>query len=231
MHKEFTVVPAILPTFYSELKESLNKIHSVAPLVQIDFCDGKYVPTKTWGYNSHDKPVFTNLISEQFELPYFDEIDFEFDLMIASPENQLEKFIAIGPKNIILHYASLQNPVEFFKNIDPIIRENISFGCAFANNTPVEKITEIMPFVDFVQIMGIDHIGKQGEPFSEKTLDLIRAVRKQNPNIQIGVDGGVNKNNLHDIINAGANSVAIGSALFNTFDPIETYKQFKSVEK
>lgn len=225
MHKKFTVTPAILPTFFSEVKEKLDKIHSVARLVQIDFCDGTYVPSKTWGYNNHDRNVFAKMVSQEFELPYPDEIDYEFDLMIAKPEQDIEKFIAMGPKNIILHYNSLQNPIEFFKNLDPIISEHISFGCAFANDTEIEKILEVIPLVKFIQIMGIDHIGKQGEVFNERTLELIKKIRATNTEVQISVDGGVNENNLNDIINAGANRVAVGSALFNTFDPIDTYKK------
>lgn len=227
MQKKITVIPAILPNFFSEIKEGLEKIHFVANLVQIDFCDGHFVKTKTWGYNNHDRDIFTKMTNEEFELPYFDDVDFEFDLMIKNPENQLEKFIALGPKNIILHYNSLDNPVVFFENLDPIIREHINFGCAFGNDADVEKIIEIIPHVEFIQIMGIDHIGRQGEVFNEQTLELIKKIRAINTEIQISVDGGVNEDNISDIEQAGANSVAVGSSIFKNFDPISAYKKLK----
>lgn len=223
------ITPAILPNFFSEVKENIEKIHRVARLVQIDFCDGTYVKNKTWGYNNHDREIFQNLINEQYELPYFDEIDYEFDLMISKPDADLEKFIAMGPKNIILHYKSLQNPVDFFDNLSPIIREHIKFGCAFENNISVDEILEIIPKVDFIQIMGIDHIGIQGEPFSERSIELIKKVREQNSDIEISVDGGVNENTILNIKNAGANRVAVGSAIFKDFDPINSYANLKSL--
>lgn len=229
MQKKFTVIPAILPNFFSEIKESLEKIHPVADLVQIDFCDGHFVKSKTWGYNNHDRDIFTKMTNEEFELPYFDKIDFEFDLMIKNPENQIEKFIALGPKNIILHYNSLENPVFFFEQINPIVREHISFGCAFNNDAKIENILEIIPFVDFIQIMGIDNIGRQGEIFNNKTLELIKNIRAIDPEIKISVDGGVNESNLIEIQKAGANSAALGSAIFKNYDPVGAYRNLKSL--
>lgn len=229
MKKDFKIIPAILPNFFSEIKENIETIHSVANMVQIDFCDGHFVKSKTWGYNNHDREIFAKMTNEEFELPHFNEIDFEFDLMIREPETQLEKFIAMGPKNIILHYSSLKNPVVFFQNLDPIISEHINFGCAFANDAEIEKILEIIPYVKFIQIMGIDHIGRQGEVFNERTLDLIKKIRAINTEIEISVDGGVNENNISEIKQSGANRVAVGSAIFKNYDPVGAYRNLKSL--
>jgi pentose-5-phosphate-3-epimerase len=86
------IIPAILPKSYRELENSVDSVHSIAPTIQIDFCDGKYVESKTWWYNGKDIEKKDEILAEESGLPFWDSTNYEFDLMVADPLSQKKYF-------------------------------------------------------------------------------------------------------------------------------------------
>ena len=225
------VIPALLVEDYNELKEQLSRIVNVASIVQIDVCDGKFVGTTTWPMRGSD-PYVEAILDEREGLPYWNSLDFEFDLMIINAHEQFEFFVRLGAKRIVFHLEAETDQTkftEFLEGIDMYTRENISIGVAINNTTSIDKLKPVISNVDFIQCMGIEHIGKQGEPFDERVLSQIKELRKIYPELIISVDGSVNEKTAPLLVKAGANRLVVGSALMTSIDVRETIKELESL--
>ncbi|MEI6057815.1 MAG: hypothetical protein WCQ60_02475, partial [bacterium] len=181
------IIPAILPKDFAELEEKIELIKGVAPLVQIDICDGKFVPQAGWPYKKQDNN-FDAILKEEKGMPYWEDVDFEIDLMISDPEQEVEHWLTTGAKRIIVHFEST-------KNMDRIIGELqglVEIGIAIGLDTPVDDIAPFIHDIDVVQCMGIKRIGFQGEAFDERVLEKVRELKSRFPERLVSVDGGVN---------------------------------------
>jgi ribulose-phosphate 3-epimerase len=92
-------------------------------------------------------------------------------------------------------------------------------GVALSCSASASALDAYSGLYDFVQVMGIEHIGKQGEPFDERALMLVQEIRELYPDTHVQVDGGVRAENAAAIVAAGATSLVVGSAVFNAADP------------
>lgn len=218
------IIPAILPSSFRAIEEGMEKVHDAVTNVQIDFVDGFFAPNKTWFFNGKDTDVIESLSREEEGLPYWDKIDYEFDLMIEKPFEKIDTLLPLGPSKIILHLESLeeQNAIAYFQNLPEIVRSTVSFGIAIGIHTDPENIKPYLEYINTVQCMGIEHIGLQGESLDERVLDKIKKVRTLFPNINISVDGGVNLDNAEMLVEAGADSLVVGSAIFQNGNPVGT---------
>src|SRR5258708_21561581 len=133
---------------------------------------------------------------------------------------------------MIFHLEAMANTDEFrdfLEGIDFYIREAIEIGVAINTSTNIEEIFPLVEFVDFVQVMGIEHIGFQGEEFDDRCLDNIKMLKEKFPDITISVDGGVNLENGARLMKAGADRLVAGSAIFNTDDIIGRVEELKNL--
>jgi ribulose-phosphate 3-epimerase len=210
------IIPAIIPQNFEDLKKKLSLVRGLVPLVQIDILDGVFVPEKSWPFVSEE---------ETQTIPLKDEFDFEFDLMIKDPKNSLDRWINLGAKRIIIHIESTDNLDEI---IDELKLKNIKIGIAIDIDTSNEQLKPYLNKIDFVQFMGIAKIGFQGEPFDERVINKIVDLRSVNSDVKISVDGGVNLNNASKLIQAGADRLAAGSAIFKSENIAETIKTFQN---
>ncbi len=223
------VLPAILPESYEDLNCKMSTVKDIVKLVQVDVCDGKFVPSKSWPYVFDEENHFEKITEEAEGFPLWQDMDFEADLMIKNPETEAEKWIKAGAKAIVLHIESSPKILELIKDLrktygysgDSLV--DIEMGIALNINTPnedldkfLEKNTEGRMLADFVQFMGIKKIGYQGQEFDEEVLKKIKALRKKYPSIMISIDGGVNFDNYKDLVKAGANKLISGSAIFES---------------
>ncbi len=236
------IIPAILSKNYADLKNKISLVRGIAPIAQIDICDGAFVKSITWpffGKNDDDTFLdndldqhFRRILNEQEGLPFWEDIDFELDLMVLNAVENFDIYAKLGPRRIIFHLEAIGDTEEFkhfLEGIDTYTRDIIEIGVAINPDTPVEQIFPIVNSVDFIQCMGIEHIGKQGEEFSDKCLEQIKKLIEKFSDLIISVDGGVNLQNAPKIIEAGATRLAVGSALFNTNDIIGTVEKFKQI--
>lgn len=224
------IIPAILVEDFGELRENLARVAGVTNIVQIDVCDGKFVPHTSWPVGS-DSNVEA-ILNEEEGLPYWDSIDFEFDLMCINAHEQFDFFIRLGAKRVVFHIEAESDKnkfKEFLEAIDMYTRESVQIGVAINTTTPIDSLDGIISNVDFVQCMGIEHIGKQGEPFDERVLSQIKALRLKYPELIISVDGSVNEHTAPLLVEAGANRLVVGSALMESYDIRETMNNLKKL--
>lgn len=236
------IIPAILPKNYEDLKNKISLVRGVVPIAQIDICDGVFVKGMTWPFeapsssegvsNGELDQHFLNILHEQEGLPFWEDIDFELDLMVHDAVQNFDIYTKLGPKRIIFHLEAVGD-VEEFKNflegIDVYIRDSMQIGVAINIGTPLTQIFSIANNLDFVQCMGIAHIGLQGEEFDEKCLEHIKILKEKYPDLIISVDGGVNLETGAKLVDAGVDRLVAGSAIFNTDDIIGRVEDFRNL--
>jgi ribulose-phosphate 3-epimerase len=226
------IIPAVLVENFNELREKLAPYVNVLTMVQIDVCDGNFVDSVSWPMHSEDESSITNIINEEEGMPYWDKMDFEFDLMVKNAHKHFDFFSKLGAKRIIFHIEAEDDQEvlkEFLEALDMYTREDIQIGIALNTTTSINKIKPFISSVDFIQCMGIEKIGFQAQEFDERVLDQIKMIRSLYPEIIISVDGSVNKNTAPPLIKAGANRLVIGSALGESHDVKESIKYFESL--
>ena len=229
------VIASVLPfKTYEELKNKIGVLRGIVSNIQIDFCDGIFVPSKTWpffsdGFDDYD---FQKIMREEQGLPFWDEFDFELDLMVAEAVENFDTYLKLGPKRIIFHLEamkSLEDFRNFLEGIDLYIRDNIQIGIAFKPSQPFENVLPLISCVDFVQCMGNDKIGYGGVSLDEKVYDKIKLLREKYPDLPIEVDIGVNEETAPKLVKAGATKLITGSVLFNSYDKIGLVERFRNL--
>jgi len=219
----------------------MSTVKDIVKLVQIDICDGKLVPSKSWPYVFDEENHFEKITEEDEGFPFWQDMDFEADLMIKNPETEAEKWIKAGAKAIVFHIESSPKILELIKDLrktygysgDSLV--DIEIGIALNINTQnenldkfLEKNTDGRMLVDFVQFMGIKKIGYQGQEFDEEVITKIKALRKKYPSVVISIDGGVNFENNKVLIKAGANKLISGSAIFESENIKKAVEEMKN---
>lgn len=150
----------------------------------------------------------------------------EVDLMVKNPVSHGRDWLLSGASRLIFHLESVSD----FKTAVLLRKEfDFSLGISISNQTPLESLYEHIDDVDFVQLMGIEHIGSQGEPFYEDVLQKIVALRHLFPKITISVDGGINESNLEALKKAGANRFVIGSNILKAKNPENQYEKLLKI--
>jgi len=225
------VTPAILVESFSELNEKLAKFVNITKMVQIDMCDGKFVPSTSWPMGRGDQESVQAILDDEEGFPFWEHLDFEFDLMVLNAHKQFDFFARLGAKRIVFHLEAEDEKdfKEFLESMDPYFKDNIDIGIAINTTTDISKLDQFINHIDFVQCMGIENIGFQGEPFDERVLTQIKSLRNKYPELDISIDGSVNENTAPLLIEAGVNNLIIGSALLNSYDIRETIKEFESL--
>jgi len=205
------IIPAVIPKTLDDILKVQDKVRNEVgnkvDCFQIDIVDGIYASPKSW--------PFTSLIGDVKDIRPMMDVSFEVDMMVDNPIKEINFWVAMGAKRIIIHYGSFNGKPD--NEIVTCIKEIKEQGCevfvAFTINDDLLPISISSLDVDGVQCMGISRIGVQGEPFTSKALDLIKMIREKNPDLPISVDGGISLENVCSVLKAGASSVVSGSAL------------------
>lgn len=211
------IAPSILSADFSKLGQEVVKLHNAgADFIHIDVMDGEFVPNITFGM-----PVIKAIRNKTDKV-------FDVHLMINNPQRYIDEFIAAGADIITLHYEAerhLDRAIQYIKS------KGVKAAVALNPATPTMVLKDIIANLDMVLIMSVNP-GFGGQKFIPYSLDKIKEVKEMsikanNPNILIQVDGGVDKNNVKDVIEAGANVIVAGSAVFGDGNIEENIKALR----
>lgn len=220
------IIPAVLPKSFEDLTAHVEKVRSVARLIQIDVVDGIYARNKTWPYK--DRSTFDKIIVEEHGLPFWQDHDYEFDLMIEDPHLVAKEYVSAGASRIIVH-ANAHGAVEGIHALAELREDTgaytITTGLALLPTMHPDVLDSFETLYDFVQVMGIDKEGFQGQSFNEQTITLIERLRHRYPELPIQVDGAVTIHNARALVVAGANRLVVGSAIFEAAEPLVAYEE------
>lgn len=228
------IIPSILEKNYESMKNKISLVRGITPVVQIDLCDGIYVSSKTWPFNTGglEDSNFLKIMEEQEGMPFWEDIEFELDMMVYDAVSNFDIYTKLGPKRIIFHIGAvgdLNEFKDFLEGMDVYVRDAIEIGLAVKPSTPNEQIFPLINYVDFIQCMGNDKIGQQGVELDEKVYEKIRSIREKYLDLSIAVDIGVNEETAPLLIEAGATKLITGSMIFRSDDIRETISYLENL--
>ena len=197
------IAPSILSADFSRLGEDIEKLHNGgADFIHIDVMDGRFVPNISFGM-----PIIKAIRNRTNKI-------FDVHLMIEEPSKYIDDFIAAGADIITIHYESekhIDRAIQYIKS------KGVKAAVAINPGTPTFVLKDIIAQLDMVLIMSVNP-GFGGQKFISYSIEKIKEVKKMsegiNDDLLIQVDGGIDPSNVQEVINAGANVIVAGSAVF-----------------
>ncbi len=211
------ISPSILSSDYGNLSSELKRMEACgADMLHIDVMDGHFVPNITLG-----API-VKCIRKSSALP------FDVHLMISDPYKYIPDFVNAG-SDIITFHAEADSDIE--KTIDLILASGKKAGLSVKPKTPVEAVYPYLDKLSMVLVMTVEP-GFGGQSFMEDMMPKVSAVRseidRRGLDVDIQVDGGINKDTISIAAKAGANVFVSGNAIFSSDDAKKTIADFKA---
>jgi len=220
-------VPSILEYSVADVRKRAEQVKGLVERVQLDIVDGVFAKPPTWPFVGDDGS-FEHMKSGEEKLPSSEEIAYEIDMMVTSPERFVEGWIIAGARCLVIHRMSTD-----FSTLTQIHTLCVGYGVEFAiairPSEPHDFLHEWVEKIAFLQIMGSDTIGVQGTAFDTKTLKKISTLHREHPNLMLGVDIGVNRETAPKIVEAGAAHLSIGSGIFKADDKKSAIQWFQAL--
>ena len=217
-----TIVPSYPAPDFIALQELAEDLIGVTEEIQVDIVDGQFVEAISWPFVDSDDPVEELL--RLAELP--EEIELEMDCMVLDPLQYLEMFEQIGVARVVVHYGSTS---EYDSCLQHARDTGYQIGLAVL---PSVRLGDVAPFIedfDYVQVMGIEVVGAQGQPFASEALNVIASIKTRWPEKEVSVDGAVNAETIPALVGAGATRLAPGSAIVKANDRAAAFQTLNAL--
>ena len=217
MASEFKLAPSILSADFTNLKLALSQCdEGGAHWIHVDVMDNQFVPNLTIG-----PPVVKSLRPNTKKF-------LDVHMMVIEPEKLVEPFARAGADSITFHIEATDDPQSV---IDLIKATGTKVGISIKPATPLAEIEPYYDQIDLVLVMSVDP-GFGGQGYLDGSTERVEKVKQiliekslQN-RVLIEVDGGIKLHNAEEVINAGADVLVAGSAIFGANDPVQTMKDF-----
>ena len=201
--------PSILTADFLRLGEQVAEAEAAGvDFIHLDVMDGRFVPNISFGL------PLVEAVRGATRLPL------DVHLMIAEPERYAERFVAAGADLVSVH---VEASVHLHRTLQAVSEAGATAGVTMNPSTPLGAIEEVIPFVGQVLVMSVNP-GFGGQSFIPSMLDKIRRLRAildaRNPRCLLEVDGGIKATNIRRVVEAGADTFVVGSALFSGEAPV-----------
>ena len=212
------ISPSLLSANFCNLENDIKMLNdSQADWLHVDVMDGVFVPNISFG-----QPVIKH-IKKIAQKPL------DVHLMIVEPDNFFEDYKNCGADIITVHYEACTH---LHRSLSKIRQLGMKAGVVLNPHTPICVLEDIIDMCDLVLLMSVNP-GFGGQSFIENTYNKIKTLKqlieRKNPNCLIEIDGGVNTSNYKKLIEAGADVLVAGNAVFASENPIETIKELKTI--
>lgn len=215
----YILAPSILAADFNNLGEEMKKTErNGAQYIHFDVMDGMFVPSISFGM-----PVLKSIHDTTEQV-------MDAHLMVQEPIRYIEAFKDAGADIVTIHLEACENVEETIAKI----REcGMKVGLSICPETSEKEVEHLLSKIDMLLVMSV-HPGFGGQKFIPESLDKIRAIRKmieeQELNVDIQVDGGIYLTNVREVLDAGANIIVAGSAVFKG-EPAQNTKEFMEILK
>lgn len=197
----------MLAADFLHLEKDVRLVNEYADIFHLDIMDGTFVPNISYGF-----PVVEAISSIAVK-------PLDVHLMIVNPEKYVERFAKVGASMISFHLNATEDPAAVLRDIRSL---GVKAGLVINPDIPVESLYPYLKDADFILLMSV-FAGFGGQKFIEDTYVRIRTLReeiaRQGLDLPIEVDGGVGPSNAKALIEAGAEILVAGSAVFKAEDP------------
>ncbi len=213
---EILIAPSLLAADFLDLRSAVELINtSAADYLHVDVMDGRFVPNISFGF-----PIMA-AIRPLCHKPL------DVHLMIVEPEHYLERFAQAGANVISVHWEACPN---LHRTLGQIRELGCRAGVAINPHTPVSLLRDVAELLDVVLVMSVNP-GFGGQTFIPRTIERVRQLRhlrmETGSRFLIEIDGGVTLANAPALIEAGADALVAGSAVFGATNPAEVIRQLK----
>ncbi len=214
---KYVLAPSILSADFKVLGEQMRLTEeNGAEYLHFDVMDGMFVPSISFGL-----PVLASIREATRQIK-------DVHLMIQDPVRYVEAFKEAGADFLTIHLEACQDPAAVIHKIHEC---KMKAGLSICPETDVREAEGFLDQIDMFLMMSV-HPGFGGQKFMPESLDRIRAVRKmaeeRGLDLDIEVDGGIYLTNVEEVLDAGANVIVAGSAVFNG-DPSQNTKKFMEI--
>jgi ribulose-phosphate 3-epimerase len=203
MNEKKLIAPSLLAADFSNLAQQIRYVElGGADWIHCDIMDGKFVPNLTFG------PLVVEAVRKITKLPI------DTHLMIKNPDQIIKNFIDAGSNYITVHQEEV---IHLNRTINWIKELGAKAGVSINPSTPVSTLIEILEYIDLVLVMSVNpgFGGQKFIPSSLKKIEELSRIRKEKGyNFLIEVDGGIDKENINRISDAGCNVFVAGSSIF-----------------
>ncbi|MCI6675493.1 MAG: ribulose-phosphate 3-epimerase [Clostridiales bacterium] len=211
------LVPSILAADFSRLGEELQIIEDAGvKMVHIDVMDGMFVPSISVGL-----PVISSIRKKS-------SLCFDVHLMVEDPARYTKQFAEAGADIITIHAEAAKH---LHRTICEIKTMGKQVGVVLNPSTPLNVLDYVLDDLDSVLLMTVNP-GFGGQDYipqmTRKISELSAIIKERGLNVNIEVDGGIKLSNVHEVIEAGANWIVAGSAVFGK-DPSQNVKEFHKI--
>ncbi len=209
----FEIAPSILSADFTRLAEEIEAARAGgAKMLHVDVMDGHFVPNITIGM-----PVVKSIRKAT-------DMIIDTHLMIAEPGRYAVEFVKAGADMVSVH---VEADPHLHRTLTAIREAGAKAGVATNPATPIESLTEALPYADFILLMSVNP-GFGGQKFIPTMLDKLRRLRRMidegEYQVQIEIDGGIDASNIGEIVKAGAQLIVAGSAVFGGGDAASSVK-------
>lgn len=212
------VVPSILSADFARLAEQIRLVEQGgATMLHLDVMDGHFVPNITIG-----PPVVESIRKAT-------RLKLDVHLMITEPDRYIPAFIEAGADLISVHQEACPH---LDRTLRLIRGQGLPAGVVLNPATPLAMLDEVLELADFVLIMSVNP-GFGGQQFIPGALRRIRALdrrrRERNLPLLLEIDGGINQDNLAEVIRAGCDWIVVGASIFHSPDPPAVLAQMREI--
>ena len=210
----FELAPSILSADFTRLAEEIRAVEEGgARVLHVDVMDGRFVPNITIGL-----PVVKSIRK-------ITDLTIDCHLMIVEPNRYAAEFVKAGANMVSVH---VEADVHLQRTLTAIREAGGKAGIAINPATPLVSLEEALPFADFVLLMSVNP-GFGGQKFIHTSVDKLRRLRRmideRGLETKIEIDGGIDAGNVQKIVEAGAEIIVAGSAVFGKENPTEAARQ------
>ncbi len=212
------IAPSLLSADFARIAEQIESVDRAgAEYLHLDIMDGRFVPNITWG---------PKIVADIRKLS---RSTFDAHLMIVEPERYVDDFRAAGCDRITFHLETTPHAQRLLTHLRSI---GAAPGIALCPQTPVAMLQDIIEDCQTVLIMSVNP-GFSGQHFIEHAIEKVREARalidRRNPQCLIEVDGGAGDSNARQLVEAGADVLVMGSAVFGSDDPGANVRRIRAL--